>query len=91
MPTAKRNGKHVSSIGARFELMSAFQEANWYKPQPGEPYRPLIAMPSQLIQKIPGFSYCGGTLFTAFDPPSALKVAPALAPPLLPDDPISHP
>ena len=91
MPTTKRNGKHVSSIGARFELTSAFQEENWYKPQPGEPYRPLIAMPSQLIQKIPGFSYCGGTLFTAFDPPSALKVATALAPPLPPSNPISHP
>lgn len=51
-------------------------------------------MPSQLKQKIPWFSYCEGPLFTAFDPPSALKAATALAPPLSPplsNDPISHP
>lgn len=48
-------------------------------------------MPSQLKQKIPWFSYCEGALFTAFDPPSALKAATALAPPLPPSDPISHP
>ena len=66
------------------------QEENWYKPQPGEPYRPLIAMPSQLKKKVPWFSYCEGALFTAFDPPSALKAATALAPPLPPSDPISH-
>lgn len=48
-------------------------------------------MPSQLKQKIPWFSYCEGALFTAYDPPSALKAATALAPPLPPSDPISHP
>ena len=48
-------------------------------------------MPSQLKKKIPWYSYCQGALFTAFDPPSALKVATALAPPLPPSDPTSHP
>lgn len=54
-------------------------EANWYKPEPGEPYRPLIAMPSQLKQRIPWFSFCEN-IFTAYDPPRALRSAPALAP-----------
>ena len=47
-------------------------------------------MPSQLKKKVPWFSYCEGALFTAFDPPSALKAATALAPPLPPSYPISH-
>ena len=47
-------------------------------------------MPSQLKKKVPWFSYCEGALFTAFDPPSALKAATALVPPLPPSDPISH-
>ena len=64
--------------------MSVVQEANWYKPEPGEPYRPLIAMPSQLKQRIPWFSFCEN-LFTAYDPPKALRSAPALAPVITPD------
>ena len=64
--------------------MSVVQEANWYKPEPGEPYRPLVAMPSQLKQRIPWFSFCEN-LFTAYDPPTALRSAPALAPVITPD------
>ena len=59
--------------------MSVVQETNWYKPEPGEPYRPLVAMPSQLRQKIPWFSFCED-IFTAYDPPRALRSAAALAP-----------
>ena len=59
--------------------MSTIQEANWYKPEAGQPYRPLIAMPSQLKQKIPWLSVCQG-LFTAFDPPHALTTVTALVP-----------
>ena len=56
-----------------------FQEANWYKPEPGEPYRPLIAMPNQLKQKIPWFSSCA-EFFTAYDPPHALPTVTAFGP-----------
>ena len=59
--------------------MSLIQESNWYKPEPGEPYRPLVAMPSQLRQKLPWFSFCED-IFTAYDPPRALRSAAALAP-----------
>ncbi len=37
-------------------------------------------MPSQLAQRYPWFSYCQDGLFTAYDPPSALTAALALAP-----------
>ncbi len=63
--------------------MLVVQEANWYKPEPGEPYRPLIAMPSQLKQEIPWFSFCED-VFTAYDPPRALRSAVALAPVITP-------
>ena len=60
------------------------QEANWYKPAPGEPYRPLIAMPDQLREKIgqisARFSSCTANFFTAFDPPHALAPASELLP-----------
>ncbi|CAD6588434.1 MAG: hypothetical protein ASARMPREDX12_003327 [Alectoria sarmentosa] len=65
----------------------SIMEANWYKPQPGEPYRPLIAMPSKLKEINPWFSYCSSQLFTAYDPPSALTAATALAPPIPPSHP----
>ncbi len=66
------------------------QEMNWYKPAPGEPYRPLVAFPSQLNDKLvqisPRWSSCTDDFFTAYDPPRALKAAgellrsPALPP-----------
>ena len=68
-------------------LIEGSQEANWYKPEPGEPYRPLIAMPSRIKQIQPWLSYCTEIFFTAYDPPSILKVATALTPPTSPSDP----
>ena len=91
LPTAKRNGKYPSSSLSQIELIQSSQEANWYKPQPGEPYRPLIAMPSKLREMIPWFSRCDDGFFTAYDPPSALTVGTALAPPILPSKPDAHP
>lgn len=41
-------------------------------------------MPSQLKQEIPWFSFCQN-IFTAYDPPTALRSAPALAPAITPD------
>lgn len=52
---------------------------------PGEPYRPLIAMPSQIRQMSPWFSFCTG-YFTAYDPPTALKAATAYGPGPTPAD-----
>ena len=55
------------------------QEMNWYKPAPGEPYRPLVAFPRQLNDKLvqisPRWSSCTADFFTAYDPPRALKAA----------------
>ena len=69
-------------------LMYRYQEANWYKPAPGEPYRPLIAYPSQLKDKLiqisPRFSSCTADFFTAYDPPHALMPAAELVPVAVP-------
>lgn len=56
------------------------QEENWYKPQPGEPYRPLIAMPKQILQMNPLFGLCTDNFFTGYDPPKTLNRATALSP-----------
>lgn len=60
--------------------MKVVQEANWYKPEPGEPYRPLIAIPSKVLELDSGFESCTAKFFTAYDPPTALRPATALAP-----------
>ena len=87
MPTAKRNGKYLLLSLPHIELTLTSQEENWYKPQPGEPYRPLIALPSKLKEMVPWLSHCGNEFFTAYDPPTALKAGAALAAPSLSNDP----
>ena len=72
-------------------LKKGIQEKNWYKPEPGEPYRPLIAMPSRVKQIQPWLSYCTEVFFTAYDPPTVLRAASALAPPVASSDPEAHP
>ena len=72
-------------------LKKRIQEKNWYKPEPGEPYRPLIAMPSRVKQIQPWLSYCTDVFFTAYDPPTVLRAASALAPPVASKDPEAHP
>lgn len=47
-------------------------ENQWYKPEPGEPYRPLIAAPKQFSSWNKLFASCKPTDFTAVDPPRAL-------------------
>lgn len=83
LPSPKHHGKSGLLIRILLLLTPLVQEANWYKPEPGEPYRPLIAMPSQLKERIPWFSFCSD-IFTAYDPPTALRSAPALAPVITP-------
>lgn len=70
--------------------MKGPQEANWYKPEPAQPYRPLIAMPRRVTQIEPWLSYCTEVLFTAYDPPSALRVEKALVPPIPPSKSNAH-
>ena len=61
---------------------------NFYKPAPGEPYRPLIAIPSQVKSMVPWFQYCTDLWFTGFDPPKTLVPAAAMAPPVTTGDPM---
>ena len=70
------------------------QEANWYTPEPGVPYRPNIAMPDQLKRKLmqeysffSSFLSCIAGFFAAVDPPHALRTEALLLPPLPPNDP----
>ena len=71
--------------------LKQIQEKNWYKPEPGEPYRPLIAIPSRVKEIQPWLSYCTEVFFTAYDPPTVLRAASALAPPVPSSDPEAHP
>lgn len=71
--------------------MRVIQEANWYKPEPGEPYRPLIAVPSKVLEIDPWFGNCTPLWFSAYDPPSALRPATALVPIVTAQDPQSPP
>lgn len=71
--------------------METVQEANWYKPEPGEPYRPLIAVPSKVLEIDPRFGNCTPLWFSAYDPPTALRPATALAPIVTAKDPQSPP
>lgn len=70
----------------RHELTRA-QEANWYKPEPGQPYRPLIAMPEQIQKVNPFFGRCSDAFFTGFDPPKTLLPATAMVPTTTAADP----
>ena len=63
------------------------QEENWYKPQPGEPYRPLVALPKQLQKLNTFFERCSDLFFTGFDPPKTLVPAAALSPATTTDQP----
>lgn len=47
-------------------------------PQPGQPYRPLIALPDQAALVNPMLINCGGASFKAWDPPRSLMPAPAM-------------
>ena len=78
----------------RILLTAIPQEANWYTPEPGVPYRPNIAMPDQLKRKLmqeysffSSFPSCIAGFFAAVDPPHALRTEALLLPPLPPNDP----
>ncbi|KAL2051529.1 hypothetical protein ABVK25_008191 [Lepraria finkii] len=50
----------------------------WYKPEPGEPYRPLIALPNEIKEMDPWYGNCSDLFSTAFDPPRTLEIAVAM-------------
>ena len=52
--------------------LTYLQEANWYTPEPGQPYRPLIALPRQLQALNPASANCQDWFFKGYDPPRAL-------------------
>ncbi len=49
-------------------------------PAPGEPYRPLLALPKKFMEIDPAYSLVSDAFFTAYDPPKTLAVATAMAP-----------
>ena len=68
---------------------SICQEANWYKPALGEPYRPLLALPQQIRNLDPFFKDCTDGYFTGYDPPRTLEPATAMAAPVTTRVPIT--
>ncbi len=87
MSASKRYGTDPLTITPYSRLIKIYQEANWYKPESGEPYRPLIAMPSKIKQLGGWLRYCDAGFFTAYDPPHALVTEAALLPPTAAGDP----
>ena len=58
--------------------------SQWYKPEPGEPYRPLIVFPSKLPDIDPLWKVCTQGFFTGYDPPRTLDPAAAMVPKVTP-------
>ena len=58
--------------------------SQWYKPEPGEPYRPLIVFPSKLLDIDPLWKVCTQGPFTGYDPPRTLDPATAMVPKVTP-------
>ena len=84
LPSAKHYVRPAWLIRGIYWLTLVVQEANWYKPEPGELHRPLVAMPSQLKQRVPWLSFCEDFFFTEYDPPTTLKSATACSPVITP-------
>ena len=58
---------------------------DWYKPAPGEPYRPLIALPEKVRDLNPDWGACTDAYyFTGLDPPRTLQRAVAMVTPASP-------
>ena len=60
-------------------------------PQPGQPYRPLIALPSQAASVNPALINCGGVSFKAWDPPRSLVPASAMVAAITTKGPLATP
>ncbi len=68
----------IKPIGSEKSRLNLSQEQNWYMPQPGVPYRPIVAVPRKINNLNPFFAICEDVFFTALDPPRALVTAPNL-------------
>ena len=64
----------------QLSMAKILQQENWYSPQPGIPYQPLLAMPQQFVNLWPIIDECGIAFFTGYDPPKTLAPAIAMAP-----------
>ena len=62
------------------------QTDQWYKPEPGEPYRPVISFPSKVFEIDPLWKSCSTGIFIGLDPPIALHPATAMVPQVTPTD-----
>ncbi|KAL6714998.1 hypothetical protein ACLMJK_007258 [Lecanora helva] len=62
-------------------------EENWYNPAPGNPYRPVIALPDKVKEIDPSWRSCSASFFTCLDPPRTLNPSTAM----VPDPTSSHP
>lgn len=49
-------------------------------PAPGEPYRPLLALPKKVMEMDPAYTSVSDAFFTAYDPPKTLVVAAVMVP-----------
>lgn len=57
---------------------------DWYKPAPGDPYRPLIALPSKVRSIDPWWNTCTDAFyFTGYDPPRSLIAATEMVNPAM--------
>lgn len=63
------------------------QEEHWYKPQKGEPHRPLIALPAQIRKMNAPHGTCQGNFFNGIDPPKSLVPATAMIQTTTSEDP----
>jgi len=88
MPTAERNGENLMwYFLGKSALTMPMQHQNWYRPEFGQPYRPLIAMPQKLRDIDSWYRNCTDLAFTGFDPPRTLVPATAMISATTTDDP----
>ncbi|KAG8530880.1 uncharacterized protein KY384_004237 [Bacidia gigantensis] len=80
IPLRPRQVQTPTNITAKAAYDShASTQDQWYKPEPGQPYRPIIAFPPKLTEIDPAFKGCTARLFTGYDPPRALASETAMA------------
>ena len=91
MPTAERDGKVSVQLNEYESSLKSVQEQNWYKPEPGQPYRPFLALPDRVKDIAPWLAVCADSGFSCYDPPRALTAATAMVPDITSNIPTTHP
>ena len=87
MYAAQQNGVTTGSVYNFDDLPCppmSIMSSQWYKPEPGEPFRPLIVFPSKLLSIHPLWKICTPGYFTGYDPPRTLDLETALVPKVTP-------